>query len=100
MKRTAIFLMLVLPLALAACGKGGGEDDAFAESIVQTFQADCQRITPANPKAAQKVRQLCACTTQKIRASGMKASDGDAVNNEKIHAAQRACFRQTYGRQA
>ncbi|HEX4739368.1 MAG TPA: hypothetical protein VH331_17610 [Allosphingosinicella sp.] len=97
MKRTAIFLALLLPLALAGCGKGGSADDPFVESIAQTIDADCQRIAPSNPKAAREHQQLCACTTQKIRASGMKASDGDEANDDKIHAAQQACRQQVYG---
>ena len=94
MKQTAIFLSLLLPLALTGCGKGGGDSDPFVESIAKTFEADCQRIA-TNPKA----QQLCACTTQKIRASGMKASDGDKANDDKVHAAQQACKRQVYGRE-
>jgi hypothetical protein len=92
MKQAAIFLALLLPLALGGCGKGGGGDDAFVDTVAQTFQADCQRVA-SNTKA----QQLCACTTQKIRASGMKARDGDKANNDKIHAAQHACVRQVYG---
>jgi hypothetical protein len=90
-------LLLLLPLALAACGKGDSSGDPFVDSIVQTFQADCQRASFANAKAAQQHQQLCACTTEKIRASRIKASDGDKINDDKIHAAQQACLKQVLG---
>lgn len=87
---------MLLPFALAGCGKGDSSGDPFADSVVETFQADCQRASVGNAKPAQH-QQLCACTAEKIRASGLKASDGDKINNDKIHAAQQACLKQALG---
>lgn len=97
MKQAGMFLALLL---LAGCGKSGGESDPFVDSIAETLQADCQRFAPVDPEAARKHQQLCACTTEKIRASGLKAGDGDKANSDKIHAAQQACRRQVYGNDA
>lgn len=95
--RPAIFALLLLPLALAGCGKHGGTGDTFAETIATTFEADCLQAQAGAAKGAQLRRQLCTCTADRIRASGLKASDGDKANDDKIHAAQQACRQQVYG---
>ena len=89
------FLSMLLPLALAGCGKGRSEEDSFSNTIATAIEADCLRITSTS-SGAEKRRQLCTCTGQRIRASGMKAEDGDPRNNEKIHAAQQACRQQVH----
>jgi hypothetical protein len=86
------FLPLLLPLALAGCGRGASAEDPFADSIATTMEADCLRIA-----GSATIRQLCTCTSQRIRTSGIKPENGDALNDEKIHAAQQACRRQVYG---
>jgi hypothetical protein len=88
---------LLLPLALTDCGKGDSTGDPYLDSIVQALQADCRRAAPVSARAAQQRRQLCACTTDRIRASGINAGDGDKINGDKIHAAQQACRLQVYG---
>jgi hypothetical protein len=88
--------LALLLLPLAGCGKGGGQSDAFVESVVSTFTAECQRMAPSSPQAAKR-QQLCTCTAEKIRTSGIKASDSDKSNDDRIHAAQQACRQQVYG---
>ncbi len=91
------FALLLLPLAIAGCGKGADDNDGFAGMIGKTIEDDCLRLVPAEGKTAQEHRQLCTCSGDKIRASGIRAEDGDAANNEKIHAAQQACRQQVKG---
>jgi hypothetical protein len=86
------FLPLLLPLALAGCGRGAAAEDPFADSIATAMETECLRIA-----STAKVQRLCTCTGQGIRTSGMKAQDGDARNDEKIHAIQQACRQQVYG---
>ncbi|HEY1605125.1 MAG TPA: hypothetical protein VGF77_05965 [Allosphingosinicella sp.] len=95
--RGSLFLSLLLPLALAGCGGSGDTGDPFVDSIVGTIEADCLRTAPPAPAAAQQRQGYCACLTQHIRASGIKADAGDKANDEKIRAAQQACRRQIYG---
>ncbi len=90
-------IALLLAVALAGCGRHDSAGKSFADTIASTFEADCLQAQTGAGKAAQLHKQLCTCATEKIRASGLKASDGDKVNDDKIHAAEQVCRQQVYG---
>ena len=80
-------------LVLAAAPAGGcGDGGSMAASVASSFEEDCLG-SPA-PDAAMRahLERLCACSTARIRASGIRFGDSTASINEKVDAASQACL--------
>ncbi|HEX8076246.1 MAG TPA: hypothetical protein VF511_00415 [Chthoniobacterales bacterium] len=90
-------VILLLPFALLGCGNSapGGRSDA--DWLADAFLKDCRSAPAPNPKAERELARLCACTTAKIRASGIRRADGEAAKDGMIRKASEVCLSQVYG---
>jgi hypothetical protein len=84
-------------LVMSACGNARPGGDRFAQYVVDSFMADCERPHSPTPALARELHRLCACTGARIFATGIAFGDSDDATNAKVQAAMRACDRDVHG---